>query len=95
MKPFVNTTEYKEFALRMYKKNCTERRAYGMEVHPTFQAYEESNRNFLKEKYRNSQLIQPPVEPSATRGPKERIRIPKNRCKISVDVLNETLSLYL
>ena len=54
MKRFVNTTEYKEFALRMYKKNCSERRAYGMEIHPTFQAYEESNRNFLKEKYRNS-----------------------------------------
>ena len=65
MKPFANTTEYKQFALRMYKKNCTERRAYGMEVYPTFQAYEESNRNFLKKKYRNSQLIQPPVEPSA------------------------------
>ena len=65
MKPFANTTEYKQFALRMYKKNCTERRAYGMEVYPTFQAYEESNRNFLKKKYRNSQLIQPPAEPSA------------------------------
>ena len=54
MKPFANTTEYKQFAFRMYKKNCTERRAYGMEVYPTFQAYEESNRNFLKKKYRNS-----------------------------------------
>ena len=53
MKPFANTTEYRQFALRMYK-NCTERRAYGMEVYPTFQAYEESNRNFLKKKYRNS-----------------------------------------
>ena len=54
MKHFVTTTEYKDFALRMYKKNCSERRAYGMEVHPTFQAYEESNRIFLKKKYRNS-----------------------------------------
>ena len=54
MKPFANTTEYKQFALRMYKKNCTDLRAYGMEVYPTIQAYEESNRNFLKKKYRNS-----------------------------------------
>jgi len=54
MKHFANTTEYKEFALRMYKKNCTERNAFGMEIHPTFQSYEESNRNFLKEKFRNS-----------------------------------------
>ena len=69
MKHFANTTEYKEFALRMYKKNCTERNAFGMEIHPTFQSYEESNRDFLKEKFRNSQLIQPPVEPSAARGP--------------------------
>ena len=54
MKRFANITDYKEFALRMYKKNCSERRAYGMEVHPTFQSYEESNRDFLKKKYRNS-----------------------------------------
>ena len=54
MKHFANTTEYKEFALRMYKKNCTERNAFGMEVYPTFQSYEESNRDFLKEKFRNS-----------------------------------------
>ena len=94
MKHFANTTKYKEFALRMYKKNCSERIAYGMEVHPTFQAYEESNRNFLKKKYRNSQLIQPPVEPSAARGPKAYTP-PNDRCKISVDILNETLSLYL
>ena len=39
MRHFANTTEYKQFALRMYKKNCTERRAYGMEVYPTFQMY--------------------------------------------------------
>ena len=65
MRRFMNTTEYKEFALKMYILNCSERRAYGMEHYPTFEEYEQKNKNFLKKKYRNSQLIQPFVEPSA------------------------------
>ncbi len=54
MRRFMNTTEYKEFALKMYILNCSERRAYGMEHYPTFEEYEQKNKNFLKKKYRNS-----------------------------------------
>jgi len=40
--------DYYKFALSMYLKNCKERQAYGEKPYESFEAYEKTNREFIK-----------------------------------------------
>tara|TARA_B100001057_G_scaffold134021_1_gene133448 strand:+ start:373 stop:525 length:153 start_codon:yes stop_codon:yes gene_type:complete len=43
---------YKNFALLLYFKNCKERQAYGEQPFPDFETYEQQNKQFINDAYK-------------------------------------------